>query len=218
VHATSQVIALTFPIKINMTKINEVNSFLPKDIKVIGYTQVSLNFSPRYDAIYRHYKYITPYKRENLILMKYFSKSILGFHDFKKISSQKTTKNTLRRLIAINIQKLGNFLHIDIIGRSFCRGMIRKTLSLLIEAGKGNIKYNDLSLLLNPVITKTTSLKYALPTNLILYDIKYPVTFHHVTKAIINFIDYIKYKLSNTRLSKQIFMSFKSYFAKNLLL
>lgn len=201
-----------------MTKINEVNSFLPRDIKVIGYTQVPPNFSPRYDAIYRHYKYITPYKRENLILMKYFSNLILGIHDFKKISSQKTTKNTFRRLIAINVQKHENFLHIDIIGRSFCRGMIRKTISLLIEAGKGNIKYNDLSLLLNPIITKTLALKYASPNNLILYNIKYPIKFHRVSKAIIAFINHIKYELYDNKLSKQIFLSFKSYLTKNQLL
>ncbi len=150
--------------------------------------------------------------------MKYFSKLILGIHDFKKISSRKTTKNTLRRLIVINIKKHENFLHIDIIGRSFCRGMIRKIISLLIEAGKGNIKYNDLSLLLNPIITKTLALKHASPSNLILYDIKYSVTFHRVSKAIAELIDHINYELNNNELSEQIFMSFKSYLAKNQLL
>jgi len=214
VHAISQVIALTLPSEIGEIVINKVNQHLPQDIKIIGFTQVPSDFSPRHHAIYRHYKYVTYYKGENLIQMKQLAKYILGNHDFKNISSKKTDKNTFRRLLAINIQKNKDFIHVDVIGRSFCRGMIRKILTLLLEGGKRNITHKDLSLLLNPIIKNIIPLKYASPNGLILYDIRYSVTFYLIPKAVINFLEHIKYELSGNNLLEQIFLSFKSYFMK----
>ena len=218
VHATSQVIALTIPSEIDEIIINKINQYLPQDIKIVGFTQVPSDFSPRYHAIYRHYKYVTYYKGEDLIQMKQLAKYILGGHDFKNISSKKTDKNTFRRLLAINIQKNKDFIHVDVVGRSFCRGMIRKILTLLLEGGKRNITHKDLSLLLNPIIKNVIPLKYASPNGLILYNIKYSVTFYMIPKAVINFLEYIKYELSGNNLLEQILLSFKSYFMKTKLL
>jgi len=217
VHATSQVIALTVPFKIDKIVINEVNRCLPHDIKIVGLMRVSSDFSPRYHAIYRHYKYITYYEGENLILMKWLANYILGNHDFKYISSKKTDKNSFRRILALNIRKDKDFIQIDIIGRSFCRGMIRKILTLLLEVGKRNLDHKDLSLLLNPTITNKIPLKYAPPNGLILYDIKYFGTFYLISKAVNNFLEHIKYKLKGNNLLKQIFLSFKSYFTQTKL-
>lgn len=217
VHATSQVIAFTTTYEINETIIDEINRYLPKDIKIVGFAEVSPDFSPRYHAIYRHYKYITYYKGEDLVLMRWLAKRILGSHNFSNLSSKKTDKNTFRRLLAIKIQKNEDFIHIDVIGRSFSRGMVRKILTLLLEGGKRNISHRDLSLLLNPIITNRIPLRYASSNGLILYNIKYTVTFYIIPKAVTDLLKYVRYELGNNLLN-QIFLSFKLYFTETKLL
>jgi len=74
----------------------EINAALPKNIGIWGYSKVPNDFYSRYNALYRHYKYIVPYSinfrrnitSNNLNKMIKACKTFEGRHDFSNFSKQ----------------------------------------------------------------------------------------------------------------------------------
>ena len=87
----------------------EINSILPNEIGLWAYASVGINFSSRFNAIYRHYRYIVPQpikflgKSSNLNfeLMNKACKELEGTHDFKSFAKRdKYVKNTIRSILS----------------------------------------------------------------------------------------------------------------------
>lgn len=158
----------------------EINSALPRDIGIWAFTEVPETFLSRYNAIYRHYRYLLlVHYYENQSKQKLSLKPIKkaceltsGHHDFTNFSkkSSENDEKTIRDL-NLSVFKEGPFLIFDFKSRAYLRQQIRKIMAKIIEVGKNEISLKQYSELLDP--TKEFSFSPADPDGLILWDIHY---------------------------------------------
>jgi tRNA pseudouridine38-40 synthase len=158
----------------------EINAHLPNEIGLWAYSKVSDDFSPRYEAQLRHYRYIVPYPLSylkeqfdfDLSILKKACEQLEGRHDFQNFSKRASnTNNTVRNMKSINLSISNNTLLINFKSQAFLWQQIRRIARKLIELGKGEIQYKDFMALLNP--SEFKSYQPANPKGLILWDIKY---------------------------------------------
>lgn len=129
-----------------------LNAFLPKGLYFWSYAVVPRDFSPRYDAIMRHYSYFFSSKNKldyNKILEG--AKLLIGQHDFNLFSkSGSNVKSTLKTINKIDVIPLEHFsgFQFKISAKSFLWQMVRRIVGHLIELGEGKADFSDtLSLL-----------------------------------------------------------------------
>ena len=158
----------------------EINTGLPKNIGIWGYSEVPKDFYSRYNALYRHYKYIVPYSinfrgpisSNNLNKMIKACKAFEGRHDFSNFSKQeKENEKTIRDIMLASLRLDGNFLIFDFKSRAFLRQQIRRMVAKIFEVGLEIITFEEFLDLFNP--SKTYSYQPANPLGLILWDINY---------------------------------------------
>ena len=152
----------------------EINSALPKHIGIWAHTKVPLDYLSRYNAQFRHYKYIIPRLKGSLNLeeMARACKTLEGRHDFKNFSkSDKNENKTVRDLLLASMSIDGDFLVFDFKSRAFLRQQIRKMIAKILEVGLEIITYDEFLELFNPV--KSFSYQSADPFGLILWDVNY---------------------------------------------
>lgn len=154
----------------------EINSVLPKDIGVWAHVKVSRDFSSRFNAEYRHYKYIVQIDSHDsnmdLDIMRKACKELEGRHDFINFSKkEKDEVITLRDLMVARFENQKNFLIFDFKSKAFLRQQIRRMMTKILEIGKNQISYDDFLRLFDP--SKEYSYKPAEPNGLILWDVNY---------------------------------------------
>jgi len=158
----------------------EINSALPKNIGIWGYSKVPNDFFSRYNALYRHYKYIIPSSKifrrgmtsNNLNEMIKACKEFEGRHDFSNFSKQeKDNEKTIRDIMLASLRLNGDFLIFDFKSRAFLRQQIRRMVAKIFEIGLEIITFEEFLDLFNP--SKTYSYQPANPLGLILWDINY---------------------------------------------
>jgi len=152
----------------------EINSVLPKHIGLWAYIKVPLDYTSRFNAVFRHYKYIIPYSKNslNIKIMKRACKALEGHHDFKNFSKQDNEEEkTIRDLLLASMRIDGNFIIFDFKSRAFLRQQIRRMTAKIFEVGLGIINYEDFLDLFNS--SKLYSYQPADPFGLILWDINY---------------------------------------------
>ncbi|MHA1496108.1 MAG: tRNA pseudouridine(38-40) synthase TruA [Promethearchaeota archaeon] len=154
----------------------EINSVLPKDIGIWAHKKVPQDFSSRFNAEYRHYKYIVLINSHNsnldLDIMRKACKELEGRHDFSNFSKkEKDEVITLRDLMVARFENQENLLIFDFKSRAFLRQQIRRMMTKILELGKNQISYADFLLLFDP--SKEYSYKPAEPNGLILWDVNY---------------------------------------------
>jgi tRNA pseudouridine38-40 synthase len=158
----------------------ELNSFLPKEIGIWAYADVPDEFSPRFNAIVRQYKYIVPQslnyleKKYNfdLNIIKRACKQLEGTHNFQNFCKRDSgVHNTIRKMERVDLKLINDTIILDFKSEAFLRQQIRRIVKKLIDLGKGIIHWDDFLELFNP----TTFISYqpANPRGLILWDIKY---------------------------------------------
>ncbi len=158
----------------------EINSVLPKEIGLWAYANVSPSFNSRFNAKYRHYKYIVP---EPLSLLKNrysidinvirkACKSLEGSHDFKNFAKiEKHENKTVRVMDHVNMSLVNDYIIFDFKSRAYLRQQIRRMVKKILHLGLGKIDYNDFFKLFDA--TKYQSYQPADPSGLILWDIKF---------------------------------------------
>ena len=161
-------------------KLMEINSALPRDIGIWGFAEVPDTFLSRYNALFRHYKYVLPFYyfkdgivlKFNLTAIKRGCRLTNGHHNFKNFSkrSANAEEKTLRDL-SLSVIKEGSILIFDFKSRAFLRQQIRKIMAKLIELGKNEINLKEYSEILDP--TKEFSFPPADSNSLILWDVSY---------------------------------------------
>jgi tRNA pseudouridine38-40 synthase len=158
----------------------EINSALPREIGLWGFSKVSSDFSSRFNAKSRHYRYIFPYplsflKKEysfDFNLMRKGVNDFQGKHDFQNFSKRdKENTNTIRTIDKIKIQVLDDYIILDIISKGFLRQQIRRMVKKLMELGEGEISYKFFKRLFDP--SEFHSYQPADPHGLLLWNIKY---------------------------------------------
>ncbi|TFG01471.1 MAG: tRNA pseudouridine(38-40) synthase TruA [Promethearchaeota archaeon] len=159
----------------------EINSELPKEIGIWACSKVKIDFLSRFNAIYRHYKYIIPEPLDNiqknskvfdLNLIRKACKQLEGKHDFINFSKPgKEEEKTVRDMDSVKVSINNDFLVFDFKSRAFLRQQIRRMVKKILELGKGEIEYDDFLKLFD--VSKQFLYQPADPSGLILWDIKF---------------------------------------------
>lgn len=83
-----------------------INQCLPASIRVIGWSEVSADFSARFSATYRQYRYYFMKKNLNIDRMRTAAQYLIGNHDFRnfcKLDVENVT-NFVREIFEIDIR------------------------------------------------------------------------------------------------------------------
>jgi tRNA pseudouridine38/39 synthase len=155
-----------------------LNNVLPPAIRIMGWCPVSDEFSARFSAISRLYRYFFVRRPEmNLDNMREALKLLIGKHDFRNFCKMDVEKvyNFERKIHDAKIVSAGNdVFYFEILGQAFLWHQIRCIVSILFMVGRGQEEPRIVEELLN--ITKFPGKpSYALaPENpLILHDCAY---------------------------------------------
>ena len=158
----------------------EINSILPKEIGVWAYCKVNLDFSSRFNALYRHYKYIAPIpigvlEKDyvlNLDIIRKACKQLEGKHNFKNFSKKdRTGIKTIRDIQSVHMNISNKYIIFDFKSKAFLRQQVRRMVKKLLELGTGIISYSDFLDLFDP--SKDISFQPADPKGLILWDVEF---------------------------------------------
>lgn len=154
VHAQGQVVNFLCRQEIECERFRkEVNHYLPEDIGILEMEEVDPNFHSRFRSIKKTYrytlikefqgvkkvfdrKYVMELEQElDLFLVKKAVTYLLGEHDFKGFSRDKTKKSTVRNLMDIKITEDEEQYRFDFIADGFLHQMVRILMGTLIEVG-----------------------------------------------------------------------------------
>ena len=157
VHAYGQVANFKCDTRMNCIEVlHYLNRYLPRDIAVINVQEMperfhaSLNaksktFIYRIDAndvpdvFERHYRY-NVFKKPDIKKMNEACGYLIGSHDFKKFSSSKKNKSTVRNIIKANVIDDGSQIQIEIRANDFLHNMARYIFGALLQVGNGDIQ------------------------------------------------------------------------------
>ncbi len=158
----------------------EINSILPREIGIWAYTEVPLEFSSRYNALFRHYIYIvsTPmsYLQKtsniNVGIMKRACKQLEGRHDFVNFfKRERDMIKSIRDMDSATLSIQDNYLIFQFKSKSFLRQQVRRMVKKILELGKNEISYDDFLDLFDN--SKVISYQPADPKGLILWDVRF---------------------------------------------
>ena len=131
-----------------------VNANLPKDIRILWAKVVNDNFHARYSAAARYYRYeilnrwvksalyrdhvttiFTPLDAEKMQLGANY---LLGEHDFTSLRAQGCqAKSPVKQMHAINVQRQGDKIIIDVVASAFLHHMVRNIVGTLLPVARG---------------------------------------------------------------------------------
>ena len=181
-----------------------INSYLPKDIRVLSAQYVPLEFDARKSALHRTYNYIIynykispglfrnylswQYKDLNLEAMQQAANFWIGEHDFSSFRGKDCqSKTTVREVYKITCQRKAQLIFISITANAFLKHMVRNMVGMLIKIGQGtnaNANYYDRQY--QPELAKkvllaknrTAASITAPPEGLYLVNVEYPEKFN----------------------------------------
>ena len=161
VHARGQVVNFFTDEKVKNSDsfLRSLNALTHEGISVLEAKEVDKDFSARFSAVKREYKYFISNSKTPPIFSKDFSwhiskplsvddmkksaQFLIGEHDFRSFclacSADKGT--TMRNVECISFEHVQNFgeelLQITVIGNAFLHSMVRTIVGTLVEVGKG---------------------------------------------------------------------------------
>lgn len=142
-----------------------VNRLLPADIAVREVAVVADDFHARFDAVSKWYQYqLYRSKIRSPLLaattwqcgatldvakMKIAAQLFIGEHDFAAFRSSSCVANTTQREIySCEISQQDDLLLFDIRGSGFLKNMVRIIVGTLVDVGRGRMKSNEITNLL----------------------------------------------------------------------
>ena len=155
VHATGQVVHFDTTVKRELKAwMLGSNTNLPRDISVHWVRQVDQNFSARFSAISRSYRYILFNRRvrsavfQNNVAWLYelvdenamntAAQHLLGEHDFSAFrSSRCQASHAIRVIQDISVKRMGDYVILDIKANAFLHHMVRNIMGTLLLIGRG---------------------------------------------------------------------------------
>lgn len=155
VHARCQVASFDGPLLDELALRTAMNTYLPEDIVIKSVTQVGGRFHARFNATEKTYvytiwtaayppvferKFVTVVtERIDLDAMKLASRLLIGQHDFKGFSTDKTKKSTTRTIKKIDFEISPEKVKIYYTGDGFLYNMVRILTGTLLEIGMGSM-------------------------------------------------------------------------------
>lgn len=151
-----------------------VNSFLPRDVRVLGVARVGEDFHPRREAMEKTYKYYLLDRGYSLEEMRRAARVYEGVHSFHNYC-RKEDRDPVRRMKSIGIERQGDILVLIFSGESFLWEMVRRMVTAIRRAGEGRASIEELRRSLSRSVKK----KYppSPPEPLVLWRIRYGFDF-----------------------------------------
>jgi tRNA pseudouridine38-40 synthase len=129
-----------------------INSNLPDTIATNWVKPVNKNFHARFSALWRHYRYLIynhnvrpthfakgvtlVYKQLDHNLMQLGANYLVGEHDFNSFRAvQCQSKTSVRKILQLQVKRVGNIITIDIQANAFLHHMVRNIVGALIAVG-----------------------------------------------------------------------------------
>ncbi len=137
----------------------KVNDLLPSDINILEIEKTKQNFHARHSATARQYLYVISKRRtafeKNLVwwikdrldieAMNRAASGMKGMHDFISFAEKlPEDKSTLVDVKEISVTDSGEKIFIRIKASHFLWKMVRRITGVLVEAGRGNVSYEDI--------------------------------------------------------------------------
>ena len=142
-----------------------LNKRLPNDLAILSSAEVPLEFSSRFGARDRFYRYRImvgepdpqrarfahyygrPLDVSNMITG---AQALQGEHDFLAFTEElePTVLNTRRELYKVQVKQVRDEVWVDVVGTAFLRGMMRRMAGSLLEVGRGQRHVEEVSRLL----------------------------------------------------------------------
>ena len=156
VHATAQVVHFdTESSRDARAWLLGTTSKLPPEVCVTWAQPVSDDFHARFSAIGRQYRYIVlnrqvrpallhervscEFRPLDEVRMAEAARCLVGLHDFSSFRAQGCqAKNPQRYVYALDIQRHGEFIYLDIAANAFLHHMVRNIAGTLIAVGRGD--------------------------------------------------------------------------------
>ncbi len=158
VHATSQVVHFdTSSERLPKAWVMGTNVHLPDDVSVVWAKPVDDEFSARFSAFKRAYRYIIfnrksrpgihasqvswIYDELNIDAMHEAAQALIGKHDFSAFrSSVCQAKHAVRIMESINVVRENDTIYIDVQANAFLHHMVRNIVGSLLMIGRGEHK------------------------------------------------------------------------------
>jgi tRNA pseudouridine38-40 synthase len=165
VHATGQIVHFTTTTPIDIVRLaHSLNGLLPRDIRVLDVTEVSLDFHARYSAISKEYHYHlsfvkNPFKHLfawrihtplDLIAMQAATHHFIGTHDFATFTNAGgSQKETTRTLFRLTLEPEDEGVRLEFVGNGFLYKMVRNITGTLLAVGQKKLIPSDIPQLLH---------------------------------------------------------------------
>lgn len=191
VHATGQVVHFdTTSVRADQAWTMGVNTNLPADIAVRWVSEVPENFSARFSALSRRYRYVLHnaplrpgiggqlvthfYAPLDAERMHEAAQCLLGEQDFSSFRAAQCQSNSPNRNIHfIHVHRYGDFVVVDIQANAFVHHMVRNIVGSLCAVGRGEQDKAWLADLL-AARDRTLAAATAKPNGLYLVNVAYP--------------------------------------------
>ena len=155
VHARAQVAHFDTGVRMAADKFAfALNTFLPRDIRVLWSEETMEEFHARFNAKDKQYRYtvqLGPHSRAftrntalhlhhtpDLAAMQRAAADVVGEHDFRAfMSAGVTMENTVRTVYRSAWMQDGDLLYYDVAGSGFLYNMVRILVGTMLEIGSG---------------------------------------------------------------------------------
>ena len=197
VHALAQVagFSLRNPIpEYNLRK--AINRLLPPSVRVLSVEETHPDFHPRYDAVAKTYEYrifrgeiLPPFEWRYAHHFPYplderafvdLAPLLEGEHDFAAFAasddSDSEGKSKVRTIFSSKARRTGERLIYEVRGSGFLKHMVRNIVGALLEAGKGNLRAEDMRALVDGKVGQRVPAATAPSKGLFLMGVEYPVS------------------------------------------
>jgi tRNA pseudouridine38-40 synthase len=171
VCALGNVFAITTYSKLIKSRV--INAALSKDVRVLAVRKVKEDFNPRH-AQERVYTYFLFDEGYDLTKMKDTAKTFKGRKSFHNFSTT-DYRNPIRKIDNVNIQREKDVILIMVSGESFLWQMVRRIVTALKMAGRGELTAGELKKYFDPDYKKKIPPSAA--KNLVLWEVKYDFEF-----------------------------------------
>jgi tRNA pseudouridine38-40 synthase len=174
VHAYGQTASFKCSTDMNCVEVlHYLNRYLPRDIAVIDVTEMperfhaSLNAKSRTyiyridanevpDVFERHYMY-NVFKKPDIKKINEACGYLVGNHDFKKFSSSKKNKTTVKNIIKARAIEDGSQIQLEVTANDFLHNMARYIFGAMLQVGNGEIEPETIKEYLDVNSDKTPS-------------------------------------------------------------
>lgn len=199
VHAESQVVHIDLlPEQLKRlgrsgNTVARLNSLLPRDIRVMGFSLAPAGFDARFSASFRRYRYRIAdsvsgwnplYGRTQLWVnfeldierMRQAGEHFVGLHDFAAFSKPRAKATAIRELKVLKVSrnsKFGNVVEVELLADAFAHNMVRSIVGALIKVGAGRAEAKDVARALKSR-SRGHGFKVVGPEGLSLIEVGYP--------------------------------------------